>query len=169
MEDRLQDGRDVADLILRSRGAASRRMGHGGASWFETREDALLTMRETTLYHEGRLRCAEKLRRRGRHHLRQKLLALRLRAIALHGRREALEDAVLERGDNGVVNIALAADRRRVGQLVGGGADRFQYLLSAAPGPCPPRKPPPRFPPPARIPQGTQTPPPTLNPPQLPH
>jgi len=35
----------VLDLILRSRVAASRRMAAGGLSWFETREDALLTMR----------------------------------------------------------------------------------------------------------------------------
>jgi hypothetical protein len=31
-------------LILRSREAASRRMATAGLSWFETREDALLTM-----------------------------------------------------------------------------------------------------------------------------
>jgi len=34
----------TSDLILRSREAASRRMGHG-TSWFETRLAALLTMR----------------------------------------------------------------------------------------------------------------------------
>src|SRR5258708_601030 len=69
-----------------------------------------------------------RLRGCGRHDLREKLLALGLRALALHGRRETLEDAVLEGGDDGVVDIALAADRRRVGELVGGGADRVQHL-----------------------------------------
>src|SRR5215468_7851335 len=69
---------------------------------------------------------------RRQHHLRQKLLALLLGAIALHGRREALEDAVLEGGDDGVVHVALAADRRRIGELVGRGAHGFQHLLLAA-------------------------------------
>src|SRR5690348_3111213 len=55
---------------------------------------------------------------RRRHHLRQKLLALRLRTIAFYGRGEALEDAVLERGDDGVMHVALAADRGRVGQFI---------------------------------------------------
>src|SRR6185312_10314464 len=54
--------------------------------------------------------------------------------IALHGRGEAFEDAVLERRDDGVVHITLAADRRRVRQLVRGGTDGFQYLLAAAAG-----------------------------------
>src|ERR1700678_1649259 len=76
----------------------------------------------------------EELRRRRGHHLRQELLALGLRAIALHGRGEALQDAVFERGDDGVVHIALAADRRRVRQFIGGGADGFQYLFTPAAG-----------------------------------
>src|ERR1700753_630469 len=68
------------------------------------------------------------------HHLRQQLLALRLRTVADPGGGETLENAVLERGDDGVVHVALAADRRRVGKLVGGGTDRFQHLpLAAAP------------------------------------
>src|SRR4051794_5349216 len=70
----------------------------------------------------------------GRDHLRQKLLALGLRAIAGHGRREALENAVLEGGDDGVVDIALAADRRRVGEFIGGGAHRFQHLATPTAG-----------------------------------
>src|ERR1700682_1993082 len=74
------------------------------------------------------------LSRPSRHHLRQQRLALGLRAIALHGRRETLEDTVLEGGDDGVVHIALAADRRRVGEFVGGGADRVQHLLLATAG-----------------------------------
>src|SRR3984885_9751395 len=57
------------------------------------------------------------LRRSRQHHLRQKLLALLLGAVALHGRGKALEDAVFERRDDGVVHIALAADRRRLGKL----------------------------------------------------
>src|ERR1700751_1446348 len=74
---------------------------------------------------EGR----EQALRRGRHHyLGQKLLALLLRTATLHGRGKALENAVLERRDDGVVHIALAADRRRVGEPVGGGAERVQNL-----------------------------------------
>jgi hypothetical protein len=39
----------LSDLILRSGAcAASRRMAASGLSWFETREDALLTMRSGT-------------------------------------------------------------------------------------------------------------------------
>ena len=61
----------------------------------------------------GCLKCgmgnAQILRRRRHHHLRQQLLALRLRAVALHGRGETFEDAVFEGGDDGVVDIALAA------------------------------------------------------------
>ena len=38
---------DEGDLILRSGAcAASRRMGHTGASWFETAQARLLTMRD---------------------------------------------------------------------------------------------------------------------------
>src|SRR6185369_5510050 len=55
------------------------------------------------------------LRRSRSHHLRQELLALLLRTRTLHGRRKALEDAILEGGDDGVVHIALAADRGRIG------------------------------------------------------
>src|SRR5256885_2043138 len=62
------------------------------------------------------------------------LLALGLRTIAGHGGGEALQNAFLERGDDGVVTVALAADRRRVGQFVGGGAHRLQHLLLAAAG-----------------------------------
>src|ERR1700732_2289124 len=72
-----------------------------------------------------------RLRRRRRHHLRQKRLALRLGAIALHGRRKTLKDAVLEGGDDGVVNVALAADRRRVGEFIRSSPDGFQHLLAA--------------------------------------
>src|SRR5579872_3453177 len=70
----------------------------------------------------------------GEHDLRQKLLALVLRAVTLHGRGETLQNAVLERRDDGVMHIALAADRRRIGELVGGGADRLQHLALAAAG-----------------------------------
>src|SRR5581483_7893278 len=72
--------------------------------------------------------CERPLRRDSEHDLRQKLLALLLRAVALHGRGEALENAVLERRDDGVMHITLAADRGRVGELVGGGADRLPHL-----------------------------------------
>jgi hypothetical protein len=46
MEDRLQDGRAVTEPHPEERplGRVSKD-GHFGASWFETREDALLTMR----------------------------------------------------------------------------------------------------------------------------
>mgnify|MGYP007123233207 CR=1 FL=1 len=47
-------------------------------------------------------------------------------------RGESLEDAVLEGGDDGVVHVALAADRRRIGELVGRLADGLQHLLLAA-------------------------------------
>src|SRR5712691_8409961 len=67
-------------------------------------------------------------------HLRQQTLALGLGAVALHRRGEAFEDAVLEGGDNGVMDVALAADRGRVGEFVGRGADGFQDLLLAAAG-----------------------------------
>jgi hypothetical protein len=46
MEDGLQDGRALNDLILRRRVSAVSKDGHIGAPWFETREDALLTMRK---------------------------------------------------------------------------------------------------------------------------
>jgi hypothetical protein len=51
-------------------------------------------------------------------YLRQQLLALRLRVIAGHGGGETLEDAVIEGSDDGVVDIALATDRRRVRQFI---------------------------------------------------
>src|SRR5205807_4951798 len=66
--------------------------------------------------------------------LRQQLLAFGLRAIAFQGGGETLEDTVLERGDDGVVDIALATDRRRVGQFIRGGANRGQNLFLAAAG-----------------------------------
>jgi hypothetical protein len=48
MEIRLQDGRGVT-LILRSPASGvSKDEGTISASWFETRKDALLTMRKTT-------------------------------------------------------------------------------------------------------------------------
>src|SRR6185437_12903185 len=78
------------------------------------------------------LKRAAPLRRSRSHNLRQKLLALLLRTWALHGRRKALEDAILEGGDDGVVHIALAADRGRIGELVGCRADGFQHLALAA-------------------------------------
>src|SRR5438477_211591 len=56
----------------------------------------------------------EGLSRRRRHDLRQQRFPLRLRAIALHGRGKALEDAIFEGGNDGVVDVALAADRRRI-------------------------------------------------------
>src|SRR3954449_4898998 len=68
---------------------------------------------------------ASVLRRRRRYHLRQQRLALGLGAVALHRRGKTLEDAVLESGDDGVMDVALAADRGRVRQLVGGGAHRI--------------------------------------------
>ena len=117
---RLQDGRDVA-LLLRRRSRSPKGEGEGRG------RDALLTKRN--------------VRRRRRHHLRQKRFALRLRAVALHGRRETFEDAVLEGGDDGIVDVALAADRRRVGKFVGGGAHGVQHLLLAAAGACRRRNP----------------------------
>jgi hypothetical protein len=85
------------------------------------------------------------LSRRGRYHLRQQRLALGLGAVALHRRGKTLEDAVFERSDDGVVDIALAADRGRVRQFVGGGAHRIQYLLLAATLACRGRDPRQRF------------------------
>src|SRR6201987_3213595 len=78
----------------------------------------------------------EKLHRRRGNHLRQQLLTLRLRAAAFHGGGETLQDAFLERRDDGVMHVALAADCRRVGELVGGGADGLQDLLLWAAGAC---------------------------------
>src|ERR1700684_2050076 len=72
------------------------------------------------------------LSRSRQHHLGQKLLALLLGAVALHGRGKTLEDAVLESGDDGVVHVALAADRPRGGELVGGGANGVEHLALAA-------------------------------------
>src|SRR4051812_12250513 len=59
---------------------------------------------------EIRVSCRQPSRgRRRRHDLRQQLLALGLRSIARHGRGEAFENAVFERGDDGVMNVALPA------------------------------------------------------------
>ena len=71
------------------------------------------------------------LRRRGRHYLGQQLLAFRLRTVALHGRGETFEDAVLEGGDDGIVDVALATNRRRVRQFIRSRAYGFQHLLAA--------------------------------------
>jgi hypothetical protein len=39
--------------------------------------------------------------------------------------------AVLEGGDHRVVHVALAANRRRIGEILGGRADGLQHLLVA--------------------------------------
>src|SRR5258708_34338456 len=74
-------------------------------------------------------RCLSRSRR---DHLRQQRFALGLGAIALHRRGKALEDAVFERGDDGVVDIALAADRGWVRQFVRGRAHGVEHLLATA-------------------------------------
>ena len=69
-------------------------------------------------YHgETNRTTAPALHRRRHYDLRQELLASGLRARAFHGGGEALEDAVLERGHDGVVDIGLATDRQRMAEL----------------------------------------------------
>ena len=58
---------------------------------------------------------------------------VRRRAAAAQRRRESFQDAVLECGDHGLVNVALAADRRRIVELRRGGAHGLQHLLAPLP------------------------------------
>src|ERR1700752_3162437 len=95
---------------------------------------------------EGELRRVAALSRGRQHHLRQELLALLLGAIACHRRGEALQNTILKRRDDGVVDVALAADRRRIGELVGSRTHGLQHLLLAAAGARRRRKPRHRFP-----------------------
>ena len=63
--------------------------------------------------------------------MRQDLRAFRFRAAPLQGGSKALKNAVLKCRDDRLMHVALAAYRRRVGKLLGGGAPCFQYLGAA--------------------------------------
>ena len=64
------------------------------------------------------------------HHVRQKLLTLLLRGVTFH-RRVSSRMPSFERRDDGVVHVALAADRGRIGKLIGGRANGVQHLALA--------------------------------------
>src|SRR6185295_12714997 len=65
----------------------------------------------------------------GRDDLCEELLTACGRAARLQCRREIFQHAFFERGNNRVVHIRPAADRRRVGEFLCGQAHRVQHLL----------------------------------------
>src|SRR3954468_5535123 len=77
-------------------------------------------------------RSRRELRRHCCHHLRQKLLTMRWRAAALEQVGELRELAVLECRHHGLVHIALAADRRRVGEVFRNHSYGFLHLTPPA-------------------------------------